>query len=166
MDDFPIQGKLRIRADQYERDRTYIEPRVGKLSAGELKGMPGFEFVKFWYVDFAATPAQWAELQPELDRRNILVTLYEAPVFYMEALAEEEEKRETRSPADLIRRLSMLAAALIVVAGLALVLYAHLDTGACIAVGALAVLVGAGGRIYAASRTRYHTPPPKESHTN
>lgn len=156
MDDYPIQGKLRIRADQYECDRAYIEPRVGKLSAGELKGMPGFEFLKFWYADFAATPAQWAEIQPELDRRNILVTMYEAPVLYMEALAEEEEEAKTESSARavFVKRLSTIAAAFIALAGLALVVYARLDVGACIAVGTLAVAVAAGGQIYAAVRAR------------
>src|SRR5512143_727500 len=113
MDDYPIQGKLRIRADNYERDRAYVEPRVGKLSVGEVKGMPGHEFLKFWYGDFAATVAQWAEIQPELDRRNILVTMYEAPVLYMEALAEEEEaKIESPMRADSVKRLSAIAAAL------------------------------------------------------
>ena len=39
-------------------------------------------------------------------------------------------------------------------AGLALVVYARLDVGACIAVGTLAVAVAAGGQIYAAVRAR------------
>jgi hypothetical protein len=150
VDEYPIQGKLRIRADQYERDRAYIEPRVGKLSAGEVKGMPGFEFLKFWYGDFAATAAQWAEIQPELDRRNILVTMYEAPVLYMEALAEQaEEKAESSARTDPIKRLSTIAAVLIALAGLALVVFARLDAGACVAVGVLALLVGIAGQLYA-----------------
>lgn len=161
MDDYPIQGKLRIRADNYERDRAYIEPRVGRLSAGEVTGMPGHEFLKFWYGDFAATPAQWAEIQPELDRRNILVTLYEAPVFYMEALAEEADAQATLSArADPVKRWSAVAAVVILLAGAALVVYVRLDMGACIAIGALAVLVGAAGQIYFTVSARRALAPP------
>ena len=166
MDDYPIQGKLRIRAEQYDRDRAFIEPRVGKLSAGQLKGMPGFEFLKSWYVDFAATPEQWAELQPELDRRNILVTLYEAPVFYTDAFAEDEEKSEAPTPADRVTRLSTIAAALIAAAGLALVVYARLDIGACVALGVVALMVAVGGRIFAAVRTRRRIPSSSASDTH
>ncbi|MBI5878028.1 MAG: hypothetical protein HZB53_10270 [Chloroflexi bacterium] len=157
MDDYPIQGKLRMRADNYERDRAYIEPRVGKLSAGELKGMPGFEFLKFYYVDFAATPAQWAEIQLEMDRRNILVTLYEAPVFYMESLEEEGQAEEGVHERPQTPRLTQVAtgvAILIVLAGLVLAVYTGLDMGACIVLGVLAALVGAAGQIYAVVRAR------------
>lgn len=151
MDDYPVQGKLRIRADQYEAVRAYLEPRVGKLSAGTLKSMPGYEFLKFYYADFAATPAQWAEIQPEMDRRNVLVTMYEAPVLYMEALEEEEEQaaEQERTQTPLLARLASGAAVLIALAGMTLVVYGAIDFAACLGFVVLAALVGAAGPVYA-----------------
>jgi len=156
MDAYPVQGKLRIRADQYEAVRAYLESRVGKLAAGQLKSMPGYEFLKFWYVDFAATPQQWAEIQPEMDRRNILVTMYEAPALYMDALEEDEEQaaERERARAPLPARITTGAAALIALAGMALVVYGAIDFAGCLAFAALAALVGAAGQVFAILKAR------------
>src|SRR4051794_18061916 len=86
---YPIQGKLRIRQDNYERDREFILANVGHLSEPVLKSIPGYDFLKFWYADFAATDTQWAVLAPELDKRNILVTLFESPIFAADAPEEQ-----------------------------------------------------------------------------
>ena len=108
LSDFPVQGKLRIRQDGFERDAAHIRAHVGYLSEPVLKSVPGYAFLKFYYADFAATPGQWAALAPELDKRNILVTLYEAPVLYMEAL--EEEAKATNRKSRVIRSVGFIMA--------------------------------------------------------
>jgi hypothetical protein len=99
MPDLPIQGKLRIRAENYERDIAFVRPRVGELSNAVQRSVPGYDFLKYWYVDFAATPEQWAELAPELDRRNVLVTLFESPALIGDDAPEEPQPTEEVAPA-------------------------------------------------------------------
>ena len=149
---YPVQGKLRIRAENYERDSAFIRERVGTLSNAQLKSMPGFEFLKFWYVDFAATQEQWAALAPELDKRNILVTLYEAPVFYMEALAEEKEKARQLKAASNLTWIYNGLAVLLVIAAIALLVYSVIDAPSCVGIGVLAFIIVVVGQIHAAIR--------------
>ena len=85
LDDYAVQGKLRIRSQDFERDLQFIKERVGEVSNARLVSFPGFDFIKFWWVDFAATREQWAALEPELAPRGIMATMYEAPGLAAEA---------------------------------------------------------------------------------
>ena len=152
LSDFPVQGKLRIRQDGFERDAEYIRTHVGYLSEPVLKSVPGYEFLKFYYADFAATPGQWAALAPELDKRNILVTLYEAPVLYMEALEEEEKAAKPQMPRDILSWVYNGAAiALLVVSGL-LLAGSVIDATQCVLAGAIALGVAIAGQVHAKMR--------------
>jgi hypothetical protein len=149
LSDFPVQGKLRIRQDGFERDAEYIRAHVGYVSEPVLKSVPGYAFLKFYYADFAATPGQWAVLAPELDKRNILVTLYEAPVLYMEALEEEEKAAKPQEPRDThIWVYNGAAIVLVVVSGL-LLAGSVIDATQCILAGAIAAGVAIAGQVHA-----------------
>ena len=148
---FPVQGKLRMRQDNFVRDAEFIAARVGYLSTPVLKSVPGYDFLKFWYADFAATQAQWATLGPEVDKRNILVTLYEAPVLYMEALTEEQEGVKAEK---LRGRSSWVyygaAAALII--GILLRAATVIDVPQCLIIGLVAIGVVAVGQVHSRLR--------------
>ena len=145
MSDYPIQGKLRIRAANAEPDIEFIRAHVGELSEPELRSVPGYEFLKFWYADFACTDPQWAALAPELDQRNVLATLYEAPVFAAEITAkEEEQKRPALAP---MAGILYLCALLVVLAAAVLVLTATIDGLACGLAGVAALGLVATGRL-------------------
>jgi hypothetical protein len=115
MPDYPVQGKLRFRKESFERDLQFIKERVGEVSKPVLKSIPSFYGdIEVWWVDFAATCAQWQALRPELDKRNIFVTLYENPVFYEEGLDEPEPPRQIKRKR--VFRLLLLALALAIFA--------------------------------------------------
>jgi len=144
MSDYPIQGKLRIRAANAEQDIAYIRAHTGELTEPELRSVPGYEFLRFWYADFACTDQQWAALAPELDKRNILATLYEAPVFAAEVAAKEEEpKGPSASP---LARILNLCALLVVLAAAALLLTSTIDGVACASAGVAAILLVIAGQ--------------------
>lgn len=154
MADYPIQGKLRIRPEQYERDQPFIQARVGELSRAQLKSVPGYEFLKFWYMDFAATPEQWAALAPELDQRNILVTLYEGPVFIADALmAEDKASGATKSRQRVTWMYNGVAVVLVIVA-LALFVTMTIDMVACVGLVGVAAVVVIVGQTHRMLRTR------------
>ncbi len=95
MSDYAVQGKLRIRPDNFERDLQFIRERVGDVSNARLASFPGYDFIKFWLVDFAATSQQWAALEPELAKRNIFATMYESPAL-MDSVEGKPAPRPTR----------------------------------------------------------------------
>jgi hypothetical protein len=144
MSEYPIQGKLRIRPANFESDAKFIRAHAAELSEPELRSMPGYDYLKFWYADFACTPEQWAALAPELDKRNILATLYEAPLFYAEALADEEKKPRDK-PARGTTRVLNFAALSLVLAAVLLFLNSAIDGTACAVAGAVALLLFAAG---------------------
>ncbi len=152
MPDYPVQGRLRIRQENFERDLPFIKERVGEVQNPKLKPIPGFEFLKFWYIDFAATSEQWQALAPELDRRNIGVTMFEAPTYYMEALAEAEQgTRKDQSSSPLRWLYSGLPAAIMVVA-VALFTQSAIDAGVCVCLIGAALLIFIIGQLHLAVR--------------
>lgn len=154
LSDFPVQGKLRIRQDGFERDAAHIRAHVGYLSEPVLKSVPGYAFLKFYYADFAATPGQWAALAPELDKRNILVTLYEAPVLYMEALEEEAKATKPQKPRDTLSWVYNGAAIALLVVSVVLLAGSVIDMTQCILAGAIAVGVALAGQVHARTRAK------------
>jgi hypothetical protein len=151
---YPIQGKLRIRQDNYQRDRDFIQAHVAHLSAPVLRSIPGYDFLKFWYADFAATDAQWAVLAPELDKRNILVTLYESPVFSTESPDEDEKAGSAASPRRPLTWITNGLAFLVILVALTLLMAATIDLGICVLIAALGILIGVGGQLYVRRRGR------------
>jgi hypothetical protein len=147
LSDYPVQGKLRIRQDTFARDAEYIRAHAGYLSEPVLRSMPGYDFLKFWYADFAATQAQWAALAPEMDKRNILVTLYEAPVLFMEEL-EEEKELKTQAPRNRLAWVYNGAAIALLVTGVLLLAGSVIDLFQCIVTGAVAIGVVAVGQVH------------------
>ena len=154
LSDFPVQGKLRIRQDGFERDAEFIRTHVGYLSEPVLKSVPGYAFLKFYYADFAATPGQWAALAPELDKRNILVTLYEAPVLYMEALEEEAKAAKPQKPHDTLVWVCNGAAAALFVLSVLLLAGSVIDATQCILAGTITVGVALAGQVHARTRAK------------
>ena len=98
MSDYPVQGKLRIRPDSFERDLEFIKEHVGEVSNARLVSFPGFDFIKFWWVDFAATQAQWAALEPQLSSHNIFATMYESPALADDDSAPTPQRSTYKSP--------------------------------------------------------------------
>jgi hypothetical protein len=146
MSEYPIQGKLRIRPANFESDAQFIREHAGELSEPELRSMPGYDYLKFWYADFACTVEQWAALAPELDKRNILATLYEAPLYYAEALAEEQKQAGGKRARSTPRVLNYAALLLAFVAAV-LFLSSAIEGTACAVAGAVALLFLAAGPV-------------------
>ena len=155
LSEYPVQGKLRIREANFEGDIDFIRQHVGSLSQPVLKSLPGYEFLKFWYADFAATDEQWAVLAPEMDKRNILVTLFEAPVFYVQTLAEEEEEKAKKSRG--VGRVTWvynIIAAILLAAALVMPLLSMADGIVSAELVGLAIIIALVGQIHARLRSR------------
>ena len=153
MSDYPIQGKLRIRPANFEQDAQFIREHAAELTEPELRSVPGYDYLKFWYADFACTDQQWAVLAPELDKRNILATLFEAPLFASEGAAKEETPSRRKSSSPVARLL--IAAALAVILGAAwLFLTSDIDGVACAAAGIAALLLVIAVQIHGWLRAR------------
>ena len=153
MSDYPIQGKLRIRPANIEQDAQFIREHAAELTEPELRSVPGYDFLKFWYADFACTDQQWAVLAPELDKRNILATLFEAPVFAAEGTANEE-KPSRRKPSSPLARIFNLSALVVLLMTVWLFLTSAIDGVACAVAGTVTLLLVVAGQIYGWLRTR------------
>ena len=153
MSDYPIQGKLRIRPANIEQDAPFIREHAAELTEPELRSVPGYDFLEFWYADFACTDQQWAVLAPELDKRNILATLFEAPVFAAEGTAKEE-KPSRRKPSSPLARIFNLSALVVLLMAVWLFLTSAIDGVACAAAGTVTLLLVVAGQIYGWLRTR------------
>lgn len=148
MDDYPIQGKLRIRPANFERDLEFVKAHVGKVSKPELKSYPGFDYLKCWYVDFAATPEQWKRLEPELQKRDIVVTMYESPALLDEQpakrLAPEIPKHKSKY------RWIPWAGFALILAGIAAALIGRDFAVVCLCFSGLGLFVALGGGVLVA----------------
>lgn len=153
MSDYPIQGKVRIRPANVEQDAQFIREHAAELTEPELRSVPGYEYLKFWYADFACTDQQWAALAPELDKRNVLATLFEAPVFAAEVVAKKEDPGGRKPSSPVVLMLNFGALAVLVAAAL-LVLSAAIDGVACALAGAVAILLIVTGQVYGRVRAR------------
>jgi hypothetical protein len=154
MSDYPIQGKLRIRPANIEQDAQFIRAHAAALTEPELRSVPGYDYLKFWYADFACTDQQWAVLAPELDKRNILATLYEAPLFYAEGAAKEETTSR-RTPSLSVARIFNLAALVVLLMAVWLFLTSAIDGVACAAAGVVTLLLVIAVQVYGWLRARW-----------
>jgi len=153
MSDYPIQGKLRIRTVNFDQDVRFIREHTAELTEPELRSVPGYDYLKFWYADFACTEQQWAALAPELDKRNILATLFEAPLFAAGVMIKEENPSR-RKPSTPVPFILNIAALVLLLMAAWLFLTAVIDGAACAAAGGATLALVIAGQIFGWLRSR------------
>ncbi len=76
MNQHPIRGRMLIRSANLESDLQFLREHVARVSVPRRERLPGSKSTPFWRIEFAAAPAQWRAIEPELAGRGISVTFY------------------------------------------------------------------------------------------
>ncbi len=117
MNQQPIQGSLRMTKQELVSDLQFVQERVLTVSEPQQVKSLGDGQAPRWSVEFTATKEQWAELEPELRKQGIGVSVYEMPDHYYDSM-EAERRVLARIEGKTNHRLKVLLAILfIVIAG-------------------------------------------------